>query len=217
MLLKVVISSVLALLVFYILVSSCSRMVYIHDRGESTMNEIEVIINGVKESGGRRMALQLPDRKAFYFFENSSNIIEMYDKNKRYYINPNPYCEPNKPCFCYCDDFIRQTYQDDCTLELNCKKHKVVCKSFDLNFSFQKLGNKFFEDDSNSKEIFFQGGFLLAPSFQDINFAVKRTHFYFQNPIGSNVIHLCAKSGECDLGNYSSQENSFLLQHSCHR
>lgn len=211
MLVKFLISTLLAVLVFWFLTSwACSRIPFIHDKAESTINHVRERIETVQNMGMRRYALQIPDKKAFYFFENSSNQIKMYTDNKLFYIYRNTaYCHQSDPCFCYCDSFFQQTYDEDCSLQLNCQRNKIVCESFDMNFSFQQLGNKFFDDDRDSQKIFFEGGFLLSSGFQELAFHVQRTDFVFNKPIDSNAIHLCARTGECLTEDFSDEENSF--------
>ena len=226
MLVKFLISTLLALLVFYFLTSwACSNMPLLHDKAPKVMGNLNRLIDGFETSSSTSniLILELDKNKAFYFFEENSNQARVYSNDVLkgdllYIINRDiANCHRNKSCFCYCDGFSQITYTDNCNLVLECDKHKQVCESFDLNFSFQRLGEYFFEKDENTKKIFFNGGFLVSPDFINLDLHAQRRPFRFHKPIGSDIIHLCSKTGDCLINDFSTDEELFLLQHSCHR
>ena len=199
-LIKFLISTLIAVLIFWFLTSwACSRMPLIHDRAGQTIRDIDNILKNFEHGTNfDTYHLQLSSDKAFYFFEDSRNKIELYDldSEKRYYINRNPsYCPGTDPCFCYCDDFFQSGVIDDCAIQLNCRRHKMSCETYDMDFKFNQLGNNFFNEDQGTEELVFDGGFFLSENFQDIEFYVGRTEFQFQRR--SYFIHLCARQGDC--------------------
>lgn len=214
---KFLISTLIAVLIFWFLTTwACSRMPLIHDRADKTIRDVEGILTQFDQDANfLSYPLILSKDKAFYFFENSSNRIYLYDidSNKRHYINKNPsYCPGTDPCFCYCDDFVQISGANDCALQLDCKRHKLSCQTFENEFTFNQLGNKFFMEDEGSEYLVFKGGFFLSENFQDITFHVQRTSFLFQKR--SDVIHLCARQGDCIFED-SSEDAKNLINTIC--
>lgn len=203
MVIKFLISTIIAFLVFYfIMYRSCSHLPMLHDRAESTIAEIEKNVNDLGENVNfRRQTLVLSKDKALFFFENSSNRIVMNEFNRKYMIiRPAQYCHYSKPCFCFCD-VLEQVTSEKCNIQLACKQHKLACKSFDVDFSFQNDQEGFFEDSSSGKNFVFDGGFFIS-SKHNVDTAVNRAPLVFHKD--NDVIHLCSKNGNCLLEDRNS-------------
>jgi hypothetical protein len=223
---KFLISTVMAFLVFYfIMYKACSFVPLINDRAESTINELEEQITSLSSGGvsGVRMTLVLPKNKAFFFFENSSKKIEMHrtkieiktgswpKENSIYVMNrPIGYCDTTKPCFCYCDK-LELKIDEKCNRILECKRAKIACTSFDEKFSFQQDKEAFFNDTNTEVS--------LKVSWESLSFSRQSTRLVFEggflispehNLIQSHVdrvplvlqkkgdvIHICSKTGDC--------------------
>jgi hypothetical protein len=243
MITKFLISTLIAVLVFYFLMyKACSFAPFLHDKAPKTIEDVEKILIELSQgANSKRYALFLNDKKAFLFFENNSNEIKMYrsknivrvigdtattfSEHEAFVFNrPVQYCTEGKPCFCYCDSIIQKTSNDNCNLLLDCKRAKMVCQTFNETFFFQKdLG--FFDKDydpgyidnhpsvSSPSSLFFQGGFLISPKYNFLDVSIDRSDFVFLKK--SNVIHLCARKGDCDTSDRTDLIQEQINQGDC--
>lgn len=183
MVIKFIISTVIALLLFYFLMyRSCAFMPLIHDRAGSVISDFEEKMDELK-SGDRlkRIPLPLTDKKAFFFFEKDSQSIEMYrslmkinrvettlsvfipdrvdfsNENRFILHRPLSYCNKSTPCFCYCDDLRIKTSTENCYIELECRRGKIACSNMNEKFFFQQDKEGFFNDTTTKTSINLRG------------------------------------------------------------
>lgn len=232
MIIKFLISTIIALLVFYFLMyRACSLVPFINDRAQSTMDNFEENVNRISSGSTTlvRQTLVLSGNKAFLFFENSSNQIKMYQTKDVfrdaippfvrndfiYKINRPQYCSPNEACFCFCDELIK-TNDERCNLFLECKRAKMVCKSFNETFRFQQDKEGFFNDTITinseikwyligstfaeiSRRLVFEGGFFISPKHNVIETPLERAPLVLNKDPNTNEIHICSRTGRCDF------------------
>lgn len=219
---KFLMSALLALILFYsIMYKSCALLPIVNDQAEKTilgLNEkLELLSNN--ERTYDKNLLKISKNKAFLFFENGSNSIEMFrttsgiaSENHKYVFNrPNLYCPTDEPCFCYCDK-VEERSKERCNLQLTCKEGAMVCTSSNMNFSFQKIDKYFFQSIPDtlmvSHSVYFKGGFLISPSRTKIQTVQERITLTFDKK--EDIVHLCFKDGNCDKEDHTNEYNAIL-------